>query len=289
MTEPIVVGVDGSGRSLRALIWAAHEAALRHRPLRIVHVLYRFPRDIPLYPSGFWDSAQERGAELVGEAVATVQEIYPDMAVAWDLPWGLPAEVLRNESERAHELVLGARGEGGVGNLLLGSVSLQVVAHAACPVIVVNHIVPEQRRIVVGADGSPGAAAAAEYALAEAALRGSRVRALHAWSVPHSRQRAMPSDSGVEEAAEAHQNILEEQLAPLSRKYPDVQLEEEVVRDEPTRALARASDWADLLVVGSRGLGGFHGLALGSVSHTLLHTSVCPIAVVHPRHQTPES
>ncbi|WP_171118664.1 universal stress protein [Streptomyces gossypiisoli] len=56
-----------------------------------------------------------------------------------------------------------------------------------------------------------------------------------------------------------------------------------MVRDAPIPALTRASDRADLLVLGSRGRGGFHGLALGSVSHQLLHFSACPIAVVRPR------
>ncbi|MFI1628201.1 universal stress protein [Streptomyces noursei] len=84
MTESIVVGVDGSGRSVRALVWA-----------------------------------------------------------------GAPAGVLLTEAERAHSLVLGAKGIGGFGSLLLGSVVLQVVGHAACPVVVVNHVINDHRRIVV--------------------------------------------------------------------------------------------------------------------------------------------
>ncbi|MFE7753280.1 universal stress protein [Streptomyces sp. NPDC057428] len=66
------------------------------------------------------------------------------------------------------------------------------------------------------------------------------------------------------------------------KQYPEVEVTEELIRDAPVPALTRASDRADLLVLGSRGRGGFHGLALGSVSHQLLHYSACPIAIVRP-------
>jgi hypothetical protein len=106
-----VVGVDGSGRSLRALILAAHEAALWRCSLRIVHVLPRWEFDIPLYPPGRWDEAEDRGRHIVAEAIAIARETYPDLDLTAALPSGAPASVFLAESEHAQVVrsVLAAR------------------------------------------------------------------------------------------------------------------------------------------------------------------------------------
>ncbi len=281
MTNPIVVGVDGSGRSLRALVWAAHEAALRRCALRIIHVL---PREHG-YPSPLEDRVREesrRDRGVVAEATAIVQEAHPDLEVTSALPSGAPAAVLLAESERAHTVVLGAKGLGGFGSLLLGSVALQVVGHAASPVIVVNHVTTGHHRIVVGADGSAHSQAALTYAFQEASLRGAQLQALHASRYPGPDAAVSPVQGA---AAEEHRQALDEWLSSLREAHPDVEVVAELAHEAPVLALARASDRADLLVVGSRGQGGFRGLALGSVSHALLQFSQCPLAVVRPRVQ----
>ncbi|MCX4757152.1 universal stress protein [Kitasatospora purpeofusca] len=124
MRDAVIVGVDSSGRSLRALIWAANEAALHQRPLYIVHVLPSWEMDFPFYPPGRSQGASRRGAAILAEAEAIVRESHPGLEVATTQLPGSPSEVLRSASEQAHSIVLGARGEGGFGNLLLGSVSL---------------------------------------------------------------------------------------------------------------------------------------------------------------------
>ncbi|OIK25486.1 universal stress protein [Streptomyces malaysiense] len=284
MTEPIVVGVDGSGRSLRALVWAAHSAALHHCLLKIVHVLPRYEYDLPFFPEGRFAEAAKRGREFVAEAAAIAREAYPDLEVTSALPSGkAPAKVFLEEAEHAHAVVLGAKGEGGFGNLALGSVSLQVVGHAASPVIIVNHITTGHRRVVVGADGSPHSTAALDYALQAASLRKARLLIVHAWSMPYPPEPPVLIDPDPDEIARKHQQELEEQISGLRKRYPEVEVTEDLVRDAPIPALTRASDRADLLVLGSRGRGGFHGLALGSVSHHLLHFSACPVAIVRPR------
>jgi nucleotide-binding universal stress UspA family protein len=73
---------------------------------------------------------------------------------------------------------------------------------------------------------------------------------------------------------------MSEALAGWRERYPQVEVAEEVVLGHPAEVLGRISDGSDLLVVGSRGRGGFAGLALGSVSHAVLHHARCPIAVV---------
>ncbi|GAU69784.1 putative Usp family protein [Streptomyces sp. NBRC 110611] len=285
MTDPIVVGVDGSGRSLRALVWAAHEAVLHRCALRIIHVL---PRE-HVHESTPGDRVREasrRDQGVVAEATAIVREAHPDLEVMTALPTGSPAAVLLAESEHAHTVVLGAKGLGGFASLLLGSVALQVVGHAASPVVVVNHLTTGHHRIVVGADGSAHSQAALVYAFQQASLRGARLQAVHAWSYPGPEAAVSPVQDA---AAEEHRQSLEEWLRPLREAHPDVEVVEELAHEAPIPALARASDRADLMVVGSRGRGGFRGLALGSVSQALLQFSQCPLAVIRPRLQlTPD-
>ncbi|MFF9482772.1 universal stress protein [Streptomyces sp. NPDC014733] len=278
MTDPIVVGVDGSGRSLRALVWAAHEAVLHHCALRIIHVLHR-EHVYASTPAVRAREASSRDRGVVAEAAAIARESHPELEVMTDLPTGAPAAVLLTESEHAHTVVLGAKGMGGFGSLLLGSVALQVVGHAASPVVVVNHLATGHRRIVVGVDGSAHSRAALAHAFQEASLRGAQLQALHAWSYPGPEAVV----SAVRDAAaEEHRQSLEEWLGPLRETHAGVEVVEELTHEDPILALARASDRADLMVVGSRGRGGFRGLALGSVSHALLQFSQCPLAVVRP-------
>jgi nucleotide-binding universal stress UspA family protein len=231
MTDPVVVGVDGSGRSLRALVWAANDAALRGCPLLVAHVLPGWEFDFPFFPPGRSQGLSRRGAEILAEAVAIAKESHPGLEVESDQASGSPAEVLRGASERARCLVLGARGEGGLGNLLTGSVSLQVAGHAACPVVVVGALTTGHKRVLVGTDGSEHSTAALEFAFEEASLRGSAVHALRAWAMPVTPEpsEAEPSPDTVE--AE-NRSQLDDQLAPLRQRHPGVAVETSLVRGE---------------------------------------------------------
>ncbi len=133
------------------------------------------------------------------------------------------------------------------------------------------------RRIVVGVDGSEGAQAALRWAAGEARLGPSRVRVITAWSYPLS-----PGYAGVPKDAfsEAATRTLAEATKQVAGLLPDSQIETQVVEASPARALIEASKDADLLVVGSRGRGGFKGLLLGSVSLHCAHHAHCPVAIV---------
>jgi nucleotide-binding universal stress UspA family protein len=281
MTNPVVVGVDGTGRSLKALMWAAHRASLHGVPLRLVHALPRLEADFPFYPPGRFEEAQKYGREILEEATSLVREAYRDLDVVNEMPQGTPAHVLLAESESAHVVVIGAKGED-IGNLLLGSTALQLVGHAACPVVVVNHVTTGHHLVVVGTDGSPDSTEALAFAFGAASLRKARLQVISALGLPQGWPkhllRPLPEDD--EEVAKRRQEV-EEQIAPLREEYPDVVVELDVHRVGPLNALATASHRADLLVVGSRGRGGFHGLAVGSTTHKLLHLAGCPMAVVH--------
>jgi nucleotide-binding universal stress UspA family protein len=138
----IVVGVDGSGNSQRALEWAMKEAAIKHAPLTVltVHLVLRsqwtgkpviYPADkteVEKARKAAEEAAQKAAGELAGAKPASVTT----QAVN-----GVPAEELINASRDADLVVVGSRGGGGFARLMMGSVSSQVVHHAACPVAVV--------------------------------------------------------------------------------------------------------------------------------------------------------
>ncbi len=283
MTSPVVVGVDGTGRSLKALMWAAHRASLHQVPLRIVHALPRWDADIPFFPPGRFEEAEDHARDIIEEATSLVHEAYPDLGVDTDLPMGPPARVLRAEAENAHVVVVGAQGEN-VGNFLLGSTALQLVGHAACPVVVVNHVTTGHHLVVAGTDGSPDSTEALAFAFGAAALRAARLQVVNDLGLPQGWPthllRPLPEDD--DEVAKRRQEV-ENQIAPFIEQYPDVDVELAVHRLDPVHTLATASHRADLLVLGSRGRGGFHGLAVGSMTHKLLHLAGCPLAVVRAR------
>ncbi|MBY5161942.1 universal stress protein [Salsipaludibacter albus] len=135
-------------------------------------------------------------------------------------------------------------------------------------------------RIVVGVDGSDQSRAALARALEEARLRDAMVEAVHAWSPPiywgglEYGVSQLPTRTEVEDAAAAR---LDEVLASFPE---DVVIEPLVVEGSPARVLVDLSQGADLLVVGSRGRGGFAGLVLGSTSHGVVGHAHCPVLVV---------
>jgi nucleotide-binding universal stress UspA family protein len=279
MSDRVVVGVDSSGRSQRAAVWAVHEAALRGLELHIVHVLPRFEHDIPFFVPGRWQAAHRRGVDVVTEVTEMAHEVQPLVPVTHEFVPGPPAPVLIEQAERADTLVVGARGEGGVGNLFLGSVCRQLAGHTACPLVVIGHSAAGHGRVTVGTDGSEVSDAALAYAFREADIRGATLHVLRAWSLPY-REDHEPGEAAVEQAVKDVLDRMEQQVETMHKTYPMVAVTLDPVRSAPAPTLARASERSDLLVVGARGLGGFHGLALGSVSHAVLDTAQCPVAVV---------
>jgi nucleotide-binding universal stress UspA family protein len=145
-------------------------------------------------------------------------------------------------------------------------------------------------KIVVGTDGSPGAQRAVRWALGEARLRGAALHIVHAWMVPLVEALPEPwllarpighTEEQLEDQLGAGaREFLEATVAEAKAAYPELDVIGELAEMRPAAALLAAAQGADLLVVGSRGHGGFAGLLLGSVGSQCVHHAPCPVVVV---------
>ncbi len=287
-TAAVLVGVDGSPASLAAVELAAREAGARHRPLHVVHACVWPLLGVPLGPppGAPADAGIGHAAErFVADALARVRSVAPEIAVTGEVIVGAPAPVLLHNSADAVLTVIGDRGLGGFTGLLAGSVAVQLAAHAPVPVLIARGDLHRDGPVVLGVDGSPANDPAIEYAFESASLRKAPLIALHAWTHPVSTAPGdmLPLTYDLQEVREEEQRLLAEALAGWRERFPDVTVKPALPRRGPRRALIDAAATAQLVVVGTRGRGGFTGLLLGSVSQAVLHHAACPVAIVPPQ------
>jgi nucleotide-binding universal stress UspA family protein len=287
--HPVLVGVDGSASAQRALRWAAEAAVLRAIGLDVVHAWSTpyplYPQEIFADPAPFEEAAQgllDDAVETLARAEAVPAPIRPVLVE------DAPASALIRLSAKAELLVVGTRGRGGFASLRLGSVSHKCVHHAHCPIAIVppTWIGNDHGRVVVGVDGSVPSRSALIWAIQEAARRHACLAVLHAIDqgqlvTPFGPVVTVPR----EELEKSSQMLLEEML---HRSAHDAGVQPDDVELVPAttgaaRALIEAAHDADLLVVGSRGRGGFRGLLLGSVSQQCVNQAPCPVVVVRER------
>ncbi|MEV4050021.1 universal stress protein [Amycolatopsis sp. NPDC049688] len=276
----LVVGVDGSAGALAAVRWAARVARERRLGLRLVHALPElpapYPRIDPTYEE-LLEAAGKQGRVLLAEArdaasgIDAETVLRPERAV----------DALVAESGDAAMLVLGTPGLRPVGRILFGSVTVALTAHAHCPVALIRPHAgedepPAEGPVVVGVDGSPASEEAIAVAFEEASWRDVPLVAVHC------RHRDGWWDTGKVAEEYAHE-LLGQRLAGWGGKYPDVVVRREVMAGRATECLLDFADHAQLLVVGSRGRGGFGGLALGSTSQSLMSYALCPVVVARLR------
>lgn len=285
LAKPVVVGVDGSAASLVAVELAAREAARRHRPLHLVHAFIWPYLHVPLGPSpygppegGLRNDAERILADAYDRAHATA----PDVVMSTELVTGEASAVLVRASRTAELIIVGDRGLGGFTGLLIGSVAVQLAAHATCPILVARGAVHPAAPVLLGVDGSPANDPAVGFAFDEASLRGVPLVAMHAWThpVPAGPGDMLPLLYDADDVAAEESRVLAEALAGWRDKYPDVVVHRELRRGGTRKALIDSTHRAQLIVVGTRGRGGFTGLLLGSVSQAVLHHAACPVAVV---------
>ncbi|KGM13333.1 universal stress protein [Cellulomonas bogoriensis] len=294
----VLVGIDGSPASLNALDWAAQHARVHGYGLHLV-CAYSVPSFTATALDGGYaaidDTAIQDGARAVlQEAVERVRPsgVRTTSAVAT----GDAAAVMVELSRGAATVVVGTRGRGGFAERLLGTVSSALPAHAHCPTVVVPYrpehegrepepSAPRVRRIVVGVDGSPAAEAALSCAIRQAEIWDAELTAVAgvpvgsgtgilAW-LPSS----VDHEAVLRDVAEGLDVVVDRALAD----HPGVQVRRHVLDGTGAALLTEFSTAVDLVVVGSRGRGGFAGLLLGSTSQAVLHHAVCPVMVVTSR------
>jgi nucleotide-binding universal stress UspA family protein len=276
----VLVAIDGSESSDRALAWAVAEAGGRGVPLTIVHCYYWPSTGLGAMDAvGFlMEGLEEDSREILAAAAKQAAELAPttEIRTASRLSPPVPTIV---EMSRGYELVvLGSRGLGGFKGMLLGSVSTGVVSSAQCPVAIVRGTedIDPSAPVVVGVDSSPSGEAALDEAFAAARRRGCSVVAVHAWQPPTRHVSAEQEETWQQSIA----SELEAKVAEVSARFPGVPVEVVTHRDRPTAALLARAQSAQLLVVGTRGRSELKGVLLGSTSRAMVQHAPCPVLVV---------
>jgi nucleotide-binding universal stress UspA family protein len=290
----ILVGVDGSEHADHALAWALREAALRSAQVEVINAFRVRELAGPFNRPEPHDEERAAARGVVEEALERVGSTARDVEITATAVTGRgAAESILHHGRHADLIVMGSRGLGGFPGLLLGSVSQQVAAHAHVPVAVIPANVDMTddsdgtTSIVVGVDGSKSSVLALRWAVDEARLRDVPLTAVYVY---RSLREGSPFD--------AYAGIEEKQIDELERQggrtalgkldrlladagdLSDVKVEREVDPGSPAKVLTSdAADESTLLVVGSRGHGGFSGLLLGSVSQQCLHHAKGPVVV----------
>ena len=272
----IVVGVDGSTGAAQALEWAVEEASFDKSRLSAVMawsrpVIYGAYAEIAVP----FDSQLRDGAEASLRSI--VEKVASSVEIAQRVVEGPAVPALTQAAHDADLLVVGSRGSGGFASLLLGSVALGCAHHSSVPVAVVRGANTERRdRVLVGFDGSENAAIALRWAAAEAQRRQSGLRVISAWTyLDQGNAREFDPTFGQTDADGAAWQAASRVLGD-----PTIHFDVVAPNDLPARALLNACSEGDLIVVGSRGLGGFRSLVLGSVSHHVLTHAHIPVVVV---------
>ncbi|HEU4948644.1 MAG TPA: universal stress protein [Kribbella sp.] len=273
--QPLLVGVDSSPESQIALRWAVAAAQLRGRDVRVLRAYDLAPDD----PTPVGDLRAELDA-----AVAFARDRLGRGRASGVLVPGRPADVLLSDAVDAEMVVVGSRHRTTTAAALLGSVTTTLPPAAPCPVVVVRSGAEPSPdgRVVVGIDGSPTSEDAIAFAFEEAAGRNVPLGVVHCWQQFGEVEPQCWSDDAARGAQDEHNAWMQASIEPYRDKYPKVQVDAQLIEDRPTHALVRLSRQADLLVVGSRGRGGFTGLLLGSVSQKVLRQARCTVAVVRP-------
>lgn len=297
----ILVGVDGSAAGMHALDWAAQEAQARSLGL-LIACAYALPSfSAATLDGGFAaldDSAVRAGVQAVlAEAAQRVGD--RGVPVRTQVSVGDAAGILVELSAKAELAVVGTRGRGGFAERLLGTVSSALPAHAHCPTVVVplrengrplpdGAVAPVPvplKRIVVGVDGSSQSEIALRYAITEAELWGAELVAVA--GVPVASMTGVlawvPTAVDTEQMLRDFEAGVAGTLDRCLEGHGDLKVRRIVLDGTGAELLTEFSVATDLVVVGSRGRGGFAGLLLGSTSQAVLHHAQCPVMVVTER------
>ena len=290
----VVAGLDGSDKDGAVLAFAAREAELLGAPLHLltaqeIHAGLVGAWDAGFVPIGLEPELGDSGARVIDEARAILGREHSDVAVTASRPWGTPSQALVDASEQARIVVVGSGRKGTLERILLGTTSLDTAMHAACPVVVVGEDPGDVTRpVVVGIDGSEHSVRSATVAGDEAARRGVSLVVVTTWRLEVVGGIVVTEEGSPEwqQVEQRYRAMIDQVLQPVRAKHPDLSVEVDLRNGRPVDVLLERSQDAGLLIVGSRGRGGFAGMALGSVSHKLLQRALVPVGVVRAEPRT---
>jgi len=278
----VVVGVDASRHAARAADWAAAEAAERGATLYLVYAFDLDPGSALIGPVGEPAKDPARAARLraLARTECRVRAAHPALPVVTELVHCGPAAALVDASRSADLLVVGTRGRGGFAGLMLGSVSLRVVAHSHCPVVVLRspeHQAAPGGEIVLGMELGESRDAV-WFAFETAARAGAGVSAVHAWAPYPGHAQAYISDTDI--IARHAADDMSAAMKAVREEYPHVPVRITVTRGHPAAVLVDASGDARLTVVGAHRHHGPLSLGVGPIIQGLLAHTESAVAVV---------
>ena len=290
-TPPVVVAVDGSEGSLRALDWALAEAQLRTAPLRLVHVRPEAMWSRAVAPDDITEPTED---QVLARVLGSLADRPHLPAVDSRSLVGNPGALLPEEGRSAQLLVLGSRGRGGFASLLLGSNGMAAARDAPCPVVVVPRPgrkvpgagpVPPGPRVVVGVSAEKPDDDVLSFAWAEAGRHAARLDVVCAYPWPGYVWGDISGFAPTAEDQEAAQAAVADQLDEIldghRAAHPEVDVVPRVLPGDAAGHLVTASQDALLVVVGRHRRSLLHpARLLGSVTHAVLLHAACPVAVV---------
>ena len=282
--DRVVVGVDGSEPSLRALDMAAEEADLRGVALVLV-ISAGWPRRsrVPVTEADT-ERLRKAAAAVLDEAGRRALQHVPGLRVKAQIHTeALPADVLVKASRTAALTVVGTRGHGGFAGLLIGSVSLRVATHCEGPLMVVGESRkggPTERGKVLGGLHTEADEAALRFGFEDAARRGTPLRVMHAWHQPRMPGKLQLPPNEARQARSAASDLARKLVDPISQEHPDVEVTADEKGGSPAAILIEASRDADVLVIAVHRRQRRLGLQLGPVAHAVLHHAHCPVVLV---------
>lgn len=287
----IVVGVDGTASASNAARWAGAMAARLGVSLHLVHVMRAVDEALLVITASRQADAgaypRELGQAVLDRAADAVRADVPGLAISRSLSHRPPEEVLTEQSRDACMVVLGCADVSPSEAFLVGSTTLSVATHSACPVVAWRGevVAPTQQAIVVGVDDDEHSRAALETAFALADLLHVELRAVHAMSArrPHAELDNPGSIDWSALQGSARRQLMDI-AAPVAERWPQVDVTYLVDGGRASRLILTAAADAQLIVVGPRGRGGVASALLGSTSLRLLHHSPVPIVLCPASH-----
>lgn len=293
--KAVLVGVDGTDASYKAVWWAANYTKHAGLKLQIVCAY-----SLPSYAAVSFDATYSAlGDDAVAhtdaqDILARAKAIAGEQGVEAStlIVTGDPSSVFVELSRNYHLIVIGNRGKGGLAERLLGTTSSSLPAYAYCPIVVVPftddedhllHLNNTIHKVAVGSDESKWGLKALDIAADFAQSWQAELNVLSAVPIYGTMGgifSVAPSQEDMQHVVDSYMDDLRARVQPIRQRYPHLPINLKVIPGSAVDALTKASGRNDVVVVGSRGRGGFTGLILGSTSQGLIQHATCPVYVV---------